>query len=860
MATSFAAYASQFLNKQNNGMSLSQTSSQPMFFSFTTDNGSHDGHVPDTDLDDLDDPHLRSSNVSKGEARNANHEEDDDPYLRLDEDEQIGRAGLDTRTLHPQSVPLIASESRSESPESPRGWLAHLASPMRHIRSPSPSPSSESGDSEPPPDLLVASPSHPQQPPPIPPSNRVPHSLSLTESLLPRDGRARPLDVFSLPDPRHIPRGRRRYNDSIWTVLWCTGVSLCVFFSVLLLFLIRKPVKLPRLTLPYTTLLHTVPLLTIITFLSAVVAYVHIYLLRVFVRPVMIATSLFVPVTLFISAIWAFVGSFMWDGDTVPTWGETIGLRLFSLIPLVLAIITARRLVRLPETLHIASSTLTLTTHLLISNPFLLALSPGILLLMLIASLPFLTLIFRLLLVGYSTHAFQGSPAWEWHLHTWANWAIGGAVVVWLWTWGVARGILRMTCSSVVGAWYFADPDAPPQPPTSTHTIHAAIIRSTGLSIGTIALSALLLTIIRILASLTMLLCRLSPYIPPRAFFIISGVRMVINYLETVTTALSKYALVYAGLTGDPFMHCARRAKALTASVEGKIGQYGRRKITSEPPLMLLTITPLTMTFPFALTTYLFVAHTLNAPEQALGAALLAAGVTALVGLFCVGLVKDTADTLYICYCIDKETGDRRRDEVFILFEYNQPPRPSNRSVEQQRVILQPPRQASRPTNTRNKQSPMPIPSPYPLDDIESRRTPIAVPTVPSISSSQRTQRPMPLSPSAAVVSKPVKSPPIAPPPLHSSAREDSEGEGGDIDPFKRSYQRSESPHRTLAATASRVSQEQHRDAEERMLTSRELNMKSIFLNPDRKYPLEDSDSEEEEGNESQLLPGSGFL
>lgn len=56
----------------------------------------------------------------------------------------------------------------------------------------------------------------------------------------------------------------------------------------------------------------------------------------------------------------------------------------------------------------------------------------------------------------------------------------------------------------------------------------------------------------------------------------------------------------------------------------------------------MLTVAPLTLTFPFALTTYLFVAHTLGAPEQALAAAVLAGGVTALVGLFCVGLIKDT--------------------------------------------------------------------------------------------------------------------------------------------------------------------------------------------------------------------------
>ena len=309
MATSFAAYASQFLNRQNIGLSASQNSAQPMFYSFTTEGASHGGH--DTDLDDFNDPHLRSSHDARQETR-ALQDDDEDPYLRLDDDESA-------RTVHDNRAPLIASSHRSESPESQRGWLAHLASPVRRARSPSPSPSTDSGVSEPPPDLLVPGTSRAGQPPP-------PQSLSLTEALLPRDGYTRPLDVFSLPDPRHTPRGRRKYNDSIWTVLWCTGVSICASFSVLLLFLTHQPPAKQRpLHLPYTTLLHTVPLLTIITILSALVAYMHIYLLRVFVRPVMIATSFFVPVTLFISAIWAFVGSFMWDGDTEPTWGETVG-------------------------------------------------------------------------------------------------------------------------------------------------------------------------------------------------------------------------------------------------------------------------------------------------------------------------------------------------------------------------------------------------------------------------------------------------------------------------------------------------------------------------------------------------------
>ena len=124
--------------------------------------------------------------------------------------------------------------------------------------------------------------------------------------------------------------------------------------------------------------------------------------------------------------------------------------------------------------------------------------------------------------------------------------------------------------------------------------------------------------------------------------------------LEGVTTSLSRHALVYTGLTGDPFFVSARRAKALTdADVRSSRRLKSERaslprsvidvqSICSLASMMLLTVTPLTLTFPFALATYLFVAHTLNAPAQALGAAFLAAAVTGLVGLFCVGLVDDT--------------------------------------------------------------------------------------------------------------------------------------------------------------------------------------------------------------------------
>ncbi|KAF8176016.1 hypothetical protein BJ912DRAFT_1146942 [Pholiota molesta] len=643
MATSFAAYASQYLTKHGTD---TVDSDQPLFFSFTTDDGSR--HPHDTHVEDLDDPHLNPAH-------------DDDPYLKLD--------------------------------DSPRGWLAHLShSPRRsrsRSRSPSRSPSPQSqssADTAPPPELLAA----PLRPSARPSPARPPPVSELTESLLPRAG----TDVFSLPDPRHIPRKRRKHHDAHWTALWLGAVSLSLLLCVILLFTTKRPRDFPAALLPYAILLRTVPVLTLLTLLSAAAAYAHVYLLRVFAGPVMLATSVFVPATLFVSAIWAFVGSFMWDGDVEPTWGETVGLRLFAIIPLVLSLITARRLLHLPRHIHRTSSTLALATHLLMANPFLAALSPALLLAMLLASLPFLTAVFRLLLIG-------------------AHWGIALVLAVWLWTWAVVRGVLRMTAAGVVGAWYFADPSSPPAPPMSTHTIHAALTRATGPSLGTLTLSALLLTFLRCCTLSLLLLNRLPPLllaipfasygVPGTSFglgvvgagvarFVVPGVEWVVRWVRGWEGRVSRYAVVYCGMVGVGFWEGAGRAGVLVAGRAlaeregreqaggGRIGRRGRVgegrgavvvDFGAEPSLDLLTISPLTLTLPFALATYLFVAHTLGAPHEALGVALLAGATTAVVGVFCVGVVRDCADTLYLCYCIDKAAGERHREEVFIAFEYD---------------------------------------------------------------------------------------------------------------------------------------------------------------------------------------------
>ena len=175
------------------------------------------------------------------------------------------------------------------------------------------------------------------------------------------------------------------------------------------------------------------------------------------------------------------------------------------------------------------------------------------------------------------------------------------------------------------------------------------------------------------------LLLRLAwvPVSVPIALYVIPGVEWLVRWLEKKSGALSRYALVYAGLTGDGFWISAVRARELVWGVESPGSEqdvqqepgrrsrdpvqtkakFGSERTSALPPsihkltdpfflltapLALLTISPLTLSFPFALLTYLFVAHTIGAPNKALGAALLAGDVTCIVGLFCVGVVRDT--------------------------------------------------------------------------------------------------------------------------------------------------------------------------------------------------------------------------
>lgn len=108
--------------------------------------------------------------------------------------------------------------------------------------------------------------------------------------------------------------------------------------------------------------------------------------------------------------------------------------------------------------------------------------------------------------------------------------------------------------------------------------IHAALLRSTGPSLGSIILASLILTVLRVLTLTSLFLRRLSPlhlripWVPlsvPIAMYIVPGIGWLTFWLEEKASRVSRYALVYAGLTGKSFWESATRGREIVGGVEG---------------------------------------------------------------------------------------------------------------------------------------------------------------------------------------------------------------------------------------------------------------------------------------------------
>lgn len=559
---SFAQFASGYLkgpqaSSSAHPSSSSRSGTQPLFFSFTTDDASV--HLDDADQDD---PHFAKYNASQ----QLDGEDEDDPYLRLDDED--GQA----ENIRNEQYPDMDEDEDGEGV----GWLAHQRSPSPpYVPSPpqvprtiSPGPRAYSNP--------VRSP---------PPTQSL--SLALSESLLPRTGAD--AHAFHLPSPHSLSArgrsGRRKPqpNAHAAAAFLFAYTLLCVLS--LLSLILHSPTERPP-----PALLHTVPLATFLTFLSALLAYAHLALLRAFLRPVLLLSALAPPLALFLSSVLAFAGSF--------SAGAGWGLRLFALLPLALALLSVRRL---PAELRRAARSpalLSLSARVLFFRaPLLLLLSPLLLLAGLILSLPLLTLLVRLPLS-----------------HSWYMQLASALVAIFtLHVFFVARSLQRSVVAGGVGAWYFDYSVPAPPPAPSDHTssfataggfdlqtgspfvdaqlrvTHAALLRP----LGPLVLAALFALLLAVLAALRVVLLYLPLALPYR--FIALFADLALGKIHALGERLGggRYTGVYCGLTGNGFWEGV-----------GGVREVREKGAERAPPTLPLP-RAYTLALPFALVAYL---------------------------------------------------------------------------------------------------------------------------------------------------------------------------------------------------------------------------------------------------------------
>ncbi|KAH8080812.1 plasma-membrane choline transporter-domain-containing protein [Filobasidium floriforme] len=365
------------------------------------------------------------------------------------------------------------------------------------------------------------------------------------------------------------------------------------------------------------------------------------------------ATAVVIPFMLCVTSWWAFIASFEDDSDIGGPadpggrWWSSTGLRLFALVPFALAILFGRMVWKRRKRLERTVAVVELSSSFLLDHPPVLLLTPALLMVFAVLSIPYLTLLLRLLLIGYYRHPRENT--YIWHVKPYADILIVVVSLLWLWTWVVVKGVGRVVTAAVISEWYFHRNDR--DPPATVDLTVAAIHRATGPSLGSICLSSLIVAVMRFLGRVAIELRRAlnsRSGMLPIPVDLVAAISPVIVMLSGLLDYVNGYALIYVGVTGEAFWPSAKRA----------IGLAGRRKgsrlLDYTLIKLLLTLSSTTIALATAVVGYLYAAHALSAASHAPLAALLCGGVPFFAVRACAGVLGDASDALFICLAIDE--------------------------------------------------------------------------------------------------------------------------------------------------------------------------------------------------------------
>ncbi|WWC66832.1 uncharacterized protein I206_100739 [Kwoniella pini CBS 10737] len=456
--------------------------------------------------------------------------------------------------------------------------------------------------------------------------------------------------------------GLRKYKDSGFLALWLSSL-IGIIIGLGFVWGSTDPPPTAPDTSPKSapSIVPLLPLLLILLIPTLVLPPAFLLLLRKTVRPVLLATAISIPFSLFICGWWALGESFDTSGlsgvEQGERWWGTTGLRLGAVLLWLLAAWFGRLVWIRRKRLDRTASVVELSTNLLLTHPPLLLLTPLLLGVFALTSIPFLTLLIRLGTIGYWRHPRENT--WVFHIRPYAGWLIFLVTLVWVWTWGVIRGVGRVAVAGVVGEWFFHRDDQSHPPPLEITT--AAVHRATGTSLGSICLGAGIIAVVRTVGRGAAEMKRITnpkSRILPTPLHFLTNLTPLFAIVAGILDQLNGYALVYVGITGEAFWPSARRAVGLAGRRKGgRLLDYTLIKL-------LLTLSSTAMGLFTGTAGYLYMTHSLSNPGYAPLAGLLCGGLPFLAIRAGAAVLGDAADALFICYQIDRELGGDHCEEA----------------------------------------------------------------------------------------------------------------------------------------------------------------------------------------------------
>lgn len=322
-------------------------------------------------------------------------------------------------------------------------------------------------------------------------SERTPFMTGRRQSTTETEASQAPEPNFGEEQPLHttlyLQEGEIFRHDPFFA--WIFLISLVGMMSTfVLVWLHTSPRKSPVGDTIYTTLQKSFHMLAVDTIVAVLVSFVWLAALRSFVRPLVNAILISVPIIMFSFSIYSFSSSF--KGRTHGTSLQDSVLRWASFIPAASCVMWIWLVVRGRRAIQQAIEILQFSSRILAQNSALLLVGFGCLALIVVWTWAWMAMFTRVFMGGYFSKKLVQFVI---RLSSW--WLGAGFIFLYMWTVSVINAVHRATTAATVSQWYFHRNAGPPTP--SRDIVAAALHHAVTTIFGSICESTLLSLLIR---------------------------------------------------------------------------------------------------------------------------------------------------------------------------------------------------------------------------------------------------------------------------------------------------------------------------------------------------------------------------